>query len=164
MYFINIGTPWQARNKLPTIGSFFSIEVHHLCTIISTSSHCWENALWARIDVGTLLQHSKEHSHTEYEETRKTSFLPLWLSNSSTAKTSIDNMVPFYRDVHIYHPAICMPYCSVIYCCNIVTFDIALLQCERFCTNESVCSSVIYCFIVWWYIATGDIASVWEPT
>ncbi len=46
MYFINIETPGQARNKLPTIWSFFSIEGHcHLCTVISTSSYHWENAL-----------------------------------------------------------------------------------------------------------------------
>ncbi len=37
-----------------------------------------------------------------------------------------------------YHRAIRMLHCSVIYCRDIATFEITLLQCERFCTNESV--------------------------
>ncbi len=44
-----------------------------------------------------------------------------------------------------------MSYCSVIYCHDITTFNIALLQCERSRTNELFCSLVIYCFIAWWY-------------
>ncbi len=44
-----------------------------------------------------------------------------------------------------------MSYCSVIYCCDIATFNIASLQCERFCTNESVLfiSDVLfYCLVM----------------
>ncbi len=47
-----------------------------------------------------------------------------------------------------------MSYCSVIYCCDIATFNIALLQCDESCTNESVLfksDTLLHC--------SGDIAT-----
>ncbi len=47
MYFINIGTLRQARNQLPTIWFFFTIDVRYLCTVIFTSLHRWSRMIVA---------------------------------------------------------------------------------------------------------------------
>ncbi len=48
-------------------------------------------------------------------------------------------------------PSIHMSYCSVIYCRDIATFDIALLQCHRSGTNEFVLfisDILLYCLVI----------------
>ncbi len=63
----------------------------------------------------------------------------------------------------IYHVAIRMSYCSMIYCRDIATFDIALLQCERSSTTESVLfisDILLYCFVIWQQVILLQCESV----
>ncbi len=98
MYFINIGTPRQARNKLPTIWSFFRFKY----TICALSSLLLRIVGRMHCELGLTLEHCYNIvRNTLILNMTKSGFSTFWPSNSGTAKTNIDDMVLFYRDVHI---------------------------------------------------------------